>query len=506
MTAVKQKQVQDMDHITRLSAGDLLLLNYHLVDPKGGTLSAVMEAFSRILPNHKTAAIIFRAQLPDIVDGDIPMGGYVENANVIFVNVSPHYDVAKLNVMGGEHYETSIRSLAWFELLTTIAHELKHAEMHNSGADTSMSKDDVEAACEEMTKEVVVNVVKTVYHINPPVNGLMDKLYLEDLEEIKASDKVWAEFQTAIADQGLTFLGNDGTKIHNFREWIRINSGDYNDPSWDVAEQKATTAEMVVNMVHSTNAVPVDSGTSNIPVDYEMSAVPVDSGAQAAPVDFEMSAVPVDSGTPNAPVDFEMSAVPVDSGAQAAPVDTGTLMSAMTPVATAETFTADPAVLSNSVLTVYRRLLINIFTKCGWNPNSTTSESGFEQAGNVAEALQIADIPLADKIFAKMDCIHNGRWTREVPCNGVLVGSVTKGGLPKYDLHINKGDGVLHKYLIIAQNKNKTSQSAERARLGHRILMLYRTGESRPFFKVEAGTDPVTKLEDISCDALTFSN
>lgn len=543
--------ITDMDQVSIKQVGPLLVFNSHLVDPAGETICRVIQELSDMLGKHKMIGIVFREWLPQDESGEDVLGAYSKYANIATVHVPPHYTRAYLQVQG-EQWESSLRCIAWIELLNTLAHEMKHGDMYNN-ADHMMPDADADEICADWAYQAIIDMARRGVDIAAPCGGMMDKMLIADIENMKSTNDAWAVNQLEIIDQGLCFLGEDGTKVHNIREWIKLGLTEEERAKgeWAIDEVKKavaekptvkpdTSAEDASEAAAGVNTAPegvadvqyeiVDDGDLDEPTGnvLDSNLEGLDSSAKdtvlAHPglVSAEGEFAPMVDDTPAAMPGLEgvmgMLAGMLQQGGATAPVDTATtssgpLMGGVMPSAEAPKHNLPANEVVHIVKNVYKMMLLHIFTKCGWAPGNSANESGFNAAGEVAEGfniqqmaqqLGITGLENANQVFVAMDCNVGGQWRSKVPCEGRIVGSTSKApkSLPKFDVYINKGDGILHKYLIIAQNKNKGSQAAQRAQQGARILMLYRAGENRPFYKVEAGNGPINSLEDISCEKM----
>ena len=444
------------DHLSWIIRGAVLS-----VCPVGGVLSIVCN--------------------PDLPKGT--WGGFYGATRSIAINLEQHFEGVREMVQEAENMNTSIRLLLFMELINTAMHEAWHAKVCEEVKDFSVSDLDEQGASNNAAKQswlIGKSMDVNITSFGPLLDGLIKEFYDTLKEDVEEPDcKEWKKLQLHMLENNLSFYAAEtGTEIRTFREaiesyvnpsqpWMTEDNSLFN--SWhgekvliNLRDQEAPKAEAVIEPVVVAPVV------TPVVAPIVAAAEPVvATAATPPPIPVVPSMVQYASQEEDCnveqfnPFNDDEEVAPVMHTAPQAP-QTQAPVNGMSVLAVAQ--------IGEMVM---RRMFHHVFTKCGFNRGKFTTPEA------VLEPICINDIPGATEIFVTQDTHDaSGVFKTNIPVNGFIKGTLSKGGLPEYKFSMSIA-GQLHKRTFIVQNSEKTKEDgtltkwAMEAQEGWLTMMLY---------------------------------
>jgi len=173
----------------------------------------------------------------------------IETLNIT-VNLQKNFDFA-VELVKDEHTSTlSLRSHLWYNLLTTVIHEILHGMAYKIDPE-KMVNSEREIVEEEIRKEAAAYLRELIrdYEVEPASmddEPFFGSLYMEFyVKNIKENAEQWAINQAIVHDEEV--IWKDGDCIcDTFRQWYRISYNLEKDKSWDREVKPPETVEVVI--------------------------------------------------------------------------------------------------------------------------------------------------------------------------------------------------------------------------------------------------------------------
>lgn len=413
-------------------------------------------------------------------NGKPVFSGYYAGVRSIVINLVQHFDQSLVTAKHPEN-PVSLSAVLWYNLITSLLHEMKHALDLSECADeaTYQVTDEACEICQNWAHETLLKAAAGG-HVDFSMPDMLHDDFFGPRLEVVLDDiivakepEVWQIKQRELFETGEVFnLEGHGTKC--FMEYLQqLNGGKYtwttkvveepimSEPEPEVKlEDLSTAAESIVvePTAQPLAAVPllpkphtVVSEVPNVPEATPVMATVIQDGAETmAPgstvVDSQVDLNFSNEGSPENDVDEEDMSEPIPDYA----VEPHGLAGAQCQQILAE---------------VANRLHAHMYNKCGYQLNSDVA---FVNPGAVCEPCYIGDIPGAVQLIVSYDTLNeHGGIMKHVPVFvsrdagdltlplGHIKGITSKDGLlPAFVFYVNV-DGRLEKRALRAQSPVK---------------------------------------------------
>jgi len=478
------------------------------LDRVPGKLESIINHFAP----KKVEMVIFKGFLPPTEEGDNIYGAWHKLSGTVFVNVNAHEEYAAAEMMRDSN-DLSYRTLLWYSLLNTLAHEFCHAEQTNPDSEEAEKEADNVAGMApwKWAKEFDLELPLDWGGLTGEVRGI------EESFDPK-SEHPWEITQLACLTKGFTWYDRDlGTFKGTYRSCAKsiIQDG---DPKWDeVAPPRGE--EIIEPPKREAVAQTAQAATTQTPTPQQMAAAFSDgfgmgkanmSAAQEQAVPDFANAPPVDQDEEVMVSDYTMDQEPdmPSMSSYAAPLQAPSVQTPpRQPAPPVPQAPPTPGTKKAAFAEFITRLHNHIYEKCGFNP---AAQLPFSYAGMVTEPVYIGDIPGLRDMLIGYDCVDehgralyfNSAARDEIAARlsrGIISGTVTtKQAFPVYNIYVNKG-GSLLKLSVLPQNPNKLKDDgslspwAIAARNGAKktVVLLPNNQGISSFVSQEVGAPPV---------------
>ena len=173
----------------------------------------------------------------------------IETLNIT-INLQKNFDFAVEMVKDERSSTLSLRSHLWYNLLTTVIHEILHGMAYKIDPE-KMIKDKRDIVEEEIQKETTVYLEELIrdYEVEPAAmadepyfGGLYMEFYVKNIKE---NAEQWAINQAIVHDEEVIWKDGDCV-CDTFRQWYRISYDLEKDKSWDREVKPPETVEVVI--------------------------------------------------------------------------------------------------------------------------------------------------------------------------------------------------------------------------------------------------------------------
>lgn len=394
----------------------------------------------------------------------------------------------------------SLIAACWINMVYVIWHELHHNVALAMDWDATVADEDTE---EELAHEFAGEMLEpTIMELKADVPAVGDLPWLGDMilgylvEELKDGDHEWVKMQKGYLDGGIVFESKED--IYDSMVDYFLASSDHPE-QWG-REAAAAEIQMVQEQVPNLfdkKILPgqqgeLFKGQGTVQADNTVIAQGVQGGGEnTAEVNDVHDYLPeeatataedargqgvaehssMDPFAPNFTPDAGMAQP--DAGMTQVGIVYNQTMQPQPP----DTVAADVVVLRG----LYVKLAGNIFAACGFVAGGFNNPSGIFTPVTLTEAEKIM-------VIGSKTLLKEGYGIADAKQHGAVAGCLYKNGtLPAYELLIN-WNGAARKMRLIAQNAQKQSEPAARARGGAQICWVIDVDGQNPFVaKIEGG-------------------
>jgi len=383
-----------------------------------------------------------------------------------------------------EDNNSSVIGMAWHVLLRTMFHELFHVWV-KSDYKLAFDSEELEDEHAEIFAEAQLTKFAATYDTEiPPWDQLgffteKVKAYLG--EKATEGNEYWLERQTRMVKEGYVVLIDD-VPVVEFRNYMKLiadkgtDEDMWNKPvlsSWHNVAENMPQEAVAQESVPAPPAAAANAATASAPPPPSPSTPSPPQPTPPAPTAVPPTPVAVEQNHEDDNLIFDMQedAPPPSEGDEVYEYHrTENAYHVSEPIPKpkyAKNHNIPMEEMIASMQAIYMRLANNIFDKCQFN-----GAGAFGNPAGVLEGVSIADIPHANQLIHSCETMNQyGQKTRSEN-KGVIRGTVfTKSGLPAFVLWVNI-NGQMKKRLLVPQNPNKGSKSAEQAKSGARIVWI----------------------------------
>ena len=448
MSEVQKKEIDVVELlpqkvITCNVAGDqVAIIGAQLMSEK--TIDMLTKAMDMVSTTGPCGLVFSKEEVTD-GEGKQINAGFLHAVGMIVLSLPNILSDACNQILNGtdevDHLPMNVRHIITLLMLRATSHEVHHAiSWKADGASVNWEPSKTEeddantfaavSTCEFAKNNSVEPVVGMEPYFEPKIQDFRNLL-----DEGTDENEVWENDHIEMIDNNTCWKENDNAAI-TLREYLRVVSNDKNNPEWDTVLEHTITEPAA--------AAPITPNYENYPDD----GIPFGQHMDY-PNDIPFDGPYVDGPQPV----MQPAQQPMMQPAQAY---------------------APPQTPNNDEWSIFmtalmKRLHLHIFEKCGWTGNGFFDP---QYAGSIAQPVMVGDIPGAQKYITRYNGLNaNGQWQSNIPFQGMMNGSLTKDGLPKYEFYLNY-NGVELQRLFIVQNPSKGSKSAQEAMAGNKIAWL----------------------------------
>lgn len=521
--------------------GNVSIHNINFIPVK--LLAIIEHIFTAMETDSGIFSLVMKNDGTPLSNGEPVMAVLFPDSMSTVFNLGFHWSEA-FDLISTEDNKLSLRAMIWYNTIISVLHEIHHAKiiLADKNPQEMVWTDKMESEATDFAIKRLVDLAKA-FPVELPTNEeepILGERFIEfrkQIEDVKEDeeDGKWCVFQRRLYDDNIVCStrteAGEIIDTFSFKEFLRMSCDtpeERDDPAWKAETSKIFTSKetlpMAVSEVVDETPATVETPANKAVVDMEVDVDYFDaeepppwleddfvSPGDAGVVAGKTTAAPTIAANTNVYSPQQAAASPTDyvnpveaalnAGGGAidpSPQSTGNSLPSQVPA-----LTIDLAEILQIVKTVYMRIYIHVFTKCGFNPNAPAS---FDNPGAVYDPISIADIPNANKVFLAMDVTDElGKPLKDVAITDQIKGQVfSKSGLPGYWLWLNV-NGFKVKRALVPQNPNKTKPDgsptvmAGRVRQGYAAMWVIADGYG------EADSEMKVKIETAPGGATTYT-